>query len=246
MTRNIETRLRVLKIAYLAAAAGLMLLAAAMPLIVTRGIPLTESIVIEEDVAEMLAIALLLGLAAAASRLYRQKVKRLSLKVQAEALKQEQLKDRLAEAFGYIGAVNVEIGQIDSILRRVERYPTSKREFQELLNDFTLRAMVIAGTQWALVRIIDTRRFRTVKEALQKRPGTRPPRIVIGNRALVEGEGVDGCCTVGTGADNLSIRTRLAFPVDRFRAQERILLSMIAGEIEMLYLIFESGVVARF
>jgi hypothetical protein len=246
MKRNIETKLRLLKIVYLAASAALMLLAAATPLIVTRGVALTESIVIEEDVAEMLAIALLMGLAAAASRLYQQKLKRLSAAVQAEARQREQLSDRLAEAFGYIGAVNVEIGQIDSLLRRGERYPTSKRELQRLLSDFTLRAMVIAGAPWALVRIIDTRRLRTVKEAFQHRPGTRRPGMVIGNKALVEGGGLHGCCIVGTCADNLSIRTCMAFPVSRLRAQERILIATIAGEIERLYLIFESGVVSRF
>ncbi|MGD8368480.1 MAG: hypothetical protein PVG78_12635 [Desulfobacterales bacterium] len=245
MKRDIETRLRGLKVAYAATSAALMLLAAAMPLIVNRGVPLTESIVIEEDVAEMLAIAALMLLAAASSRLYQHKLKRLSREVRRSDRLREQLEERLADAFGYIGTLNVEIGEIESVLRRVERYPTGKREFQALLNDFALRAMVIAGAPWALVRIIDIHRFRTVKEGVQKRPGVRLPSVEIGNRALVEGRKIDGFCIVGTGADNLSIRTILTFPVDHLRSQERILLSVIAGQIEMLYLIFESSSVSR-
>jgi hypothetical protein len=245
MKQDFEARLQRLKIAYLAAAAALMALAVVTPLIVTRDVALTESVIIAEDVVEMLAIALLMGLAAASSRLYQQKLKRLSLKMQALDRLRERLEDSLADAFDYIGAVNVEIGEIRSILGRIRRYPQTKKEFQALLNEYTLRAMVIAGSPWALVRIIDTHRHRTLKEAVQKRPGVRLPTAVIGNRALVDGQKIEGVFTAGTGANNLPIRTFVVFPVDSLRAQEQILVSAIAGEIEMLFLIFTSGCVSR-
>ena len=192
------------------------------------------------------AIALLMGLAAASWHIYRSNLRRLFLKIQDSTRQCRQMEARLAEAFGYIGAVNVEFKEIESILCRIERYPQSKRELQQLLNDFVQRAMVIAGSAWVVCRIIDKRNFRTLKEAVQHRAGDPGPSSPISNRSLIEKKAVNGFSLVQTGAKNLPIRTSFVFPVKCLSTQDRILLSAIAGEIEMLFIIFQSGGVRRF
>jgi len=246
MKLDIYTRLRALHIASIAGSIALLLAVAATPLLISRGVALTQSVVIEEDMAEVLAIVLLMGLSAVSWRVYRRHLQRLTLKMQDSTRLCRRLETRLADAFGYIGTVNVELGEIETILCKVERYPQSRSEFQRLLNDFAQRAMVIAGTQWAVVRIIDGRNFKTLKEAVGHRAGTRRPSNPISNRCLVEGRAIEGISAVQTGADNLPIRTTVVIPVHGIPAQDRILISAIAGEIEMLFIIFESGFVTRF
>ena len=246
MKWDIETRLRFLRIAYTIASGVLLLLVAVIPLVVTRKVPLTRSLVIEEETAEVLAIVLLLVLAAAGSRLYRKELRRYSLKIQTATRLRERLEERLADAFGYIGAVNVEIGEILPVLCRVEQYPQSRKQFQEHLDDLTRRAMVIAAADWGVVRIADIRNLRTLKEARQSRAGTRCAAGLISNRALIEDRRLDGHTVVGTRAKNLPFRTFLVFPAPQLQTRDRILLSAIAGEIEMLFLIYASGFVSQF
>lgn len=246
MKLDVHARLRALHIASVAGSIALLLAVAATPLLVSRGVSLTQSVVIEEDMVEALAIVLLMGISAASWRIYRRHLQRLTLEIQDSTRLCRRLETRLADAFGYIGTVNVELGEIESILCKVERYPQSRSEFQRLLNDFAQRAMVIAGTKWAAVRIIDGRSFKTIKEAVQHRAGTHRPSNKISNRCLVEGRAIEGVSAVQTGAGNLPIRTAVVLPVQGIPAQDRILISAIAGEIERLFIIFESGFVFRF
>ncbi len=246
MKLDIYTRLRALHIAFIAGSIALLLAVAAAPLLVSRGVALTQSVVIEEDVAEVLAIILLMGLSAASWRIYRRQLQRLIREMQDSTRLCRRLETRLADAFGYIGTVNVEIKEIESSLCQLRRYPASRKEFQGLLRDLAQRAMVIAGSEWAIVRVMDRRNFRTLREAVQQRAGSPRPAIAISNRSLVENPGVEGFSVVKTGAENLPLRTALVFPVKRLQTQDRILVSAIAGEIEMLFLIFQSEAVTGF
>ncbi len=245
MRRDPESRLRTLKTAYTTAAFALLLAAVFIPVVITSDISLTKSVIIGQDIVEMLLIAVLISLSAATWRLYRKMLRRYSLKMEATARSRRHLEDRLADAFGYIGTVNVELREIESIMCRVRRYPQTRKEFQELLTEFVEKAMVIARAPWAAVRIVDRENFRTLKEAVQKRPGARSAVCSISNRALVEGKKIDGCTVIATCIENLSIKTACVFPASELAQQEQALIEAIAGEIEMLFIIFESDFVSR-
>jgi hypothetical protein len=58
---------------------------------------------------------------------------------------------QLPEAFNYIGTVNVEIQEIQSIFCGVERYRQTNREIKRFVDRLTAKVMTVSGTPLKLL-----------------------------------------------------------------------------------------------
>ena len=63
----------------------------------------------------------------------------------------------------------------------------------------------------------------------------------ISNRAIVSNEAIAECSVVGTQQENLTIKAFCILPTEDLAESQKILIRAIVSELEMLFIIFNSG-----
>jgi hypothetical protein len=148
------------------------------------------------------------------------------------------LEERLDEAFRYIGRLNVQIQEIESIFTSIDKYPETRQEKKKTLRFVAEKILRVVSADWVLVRIVDRARTRTLAEHwASRRAESVPPSI--SNGGLVNRTIPDTYTVVESSQDSFSINTYCVLPgaVER---RHRIIIEAIANQAEMLFLIFTS------
>ena len=157
-------KLKFLIVFYLGVLVSLLLAVIAMPLIIQHRLPLTPEFIIEEEILETSLIVILFGISYFILKGFKHTLKTHEHAVYRAGEEKSRLMSRLAEAFSYIGIVNVELQEIQSIFCGIERYPQTKREFKRFIDHLVAKAMTVARTPWVVIRMISRCNGRTVKE----------------------------------------------------------------------------------
>jgi uncharacterized protein YeeX (DUF496 family) len=219
----------------------LLLCVITTPLLIRHGISITDHLMVEEEVLETVLILALLGISFLILIRFTNRLKAYQQAVNRAVHDKSKLVSRLTEAFRYIGKVNVEIQEIESVLCGVAFYPQSKREFRRLVDRLALRAMTIAASPWLVVRMVDRHSGQTVNEHAVGHPGCALPPATLGNRALLDGVRVDGLQTIGPRQQNLDLLTVFILPTPTIPNEKTVLLIAILNQIEMLFILHSAG-----
>jgi len=233
------TQSKHLIIAYMLTLGLLFTVVVTTPLFIRGHVALTKKIVLEEDALEALLIAALLGLAYIVHRAYRRELENLKKRYAG-------LTKSHTEAFKYIGRVNVQLQKLWAIFLGFQRYPETKAEFQRILSSSARNARGIFNADWILIRIINQNNFRTITEHWEFFAEATCPNVRISNRALVEGKTIAGFSIVCSRRNNLAVKVVCIIPVKALGREEKILIEAIAGELEMLFIIFTSQYLQEF
>jgi len=238
-----DKKLKYLIGAYLAVLVILLLSVIAMPLVIRHGLALTRKLIIEEETLETILIVLLF----AASFFILRGFKRALIAFEQAAARagkdKSKLISRLAEAFNYIGTVNVEFKEIQSILCGTDRYPRTKREFRQRIDELAAKVMAVTGTPWVVLRIVNRCSGRTIKEfAAEHRDGLLPS-ATMGNRAILEGRLVEGLRTIGLRQKNPDLLTVCIMPSVELSEEQIVLIEAVTSQAEMLYMLYRAGCV---
>lgn len=234
-------RLKFLVGFYLAVLFFLLLCVVSTPIIIRHGFSMTSSFLLEEDTFETILIVVLISVFYFIWRAYRHSLKNYWRLADRASKERSKMVSRLAEAFAYIGTVNVEIQEIESILSGFEHYPQTKKEVKQILNQLGAKAMAIASAPWVVVRIIDRFCGRTVKEYTIERKKGLLPSTTLGNRAILEGHGQEGLVTICSRQKNLDLLTACIFPGNHVSEEQHLLLTAITNQIEMFFMLDRSG-----
>jgi hypothetical protein len=148
------------------------------------------------------------------------------------------LKDRLTDAFRYIGTVNVQLQQVHAFFAEVLRYPESRNDFKRLLAETASKALCTVDKDWMLIRIVDRATLKTRIEHWEIRRNTKPPAVCIGNRAAIEPNGLPDVDVIRSQLAPAAITTICVFPLPRLNPEERVLIEAFSAELEMIYLLF--------
>lgn len=219
----------------------LLLCVGTTPLLLRHGIAITNRFIIEEEVLETIMILVLLGISFLVMIRMMKRLNSYRQAAESAGYEKSRLISRLADAFRYIGRVNVEIQEIESALCGVAFYPQSKKEFRALVDKLALNAMTIASAPWMVVRMIDRDSGQTVNEHAVQHPGTTPPSVTMGNRAILDGVRIEGKQTIGPRQQNLDLLTVMIFPGTTISKEKKILLAAILNQIEMLFILYRAG-----
>lgn len=149
---------------YLSALFLLLLCVIATPMLIRHNLSVTREFIIEEEVLETVLIIVLFGASWFILRAFKRSMISYKQAVSQAGAEKSKLVSRLSEAFSYIGTVNVEIQQIQSILCRIDHYPQTRRELKQIVHGLAAKAMSITGTPWIVIRIIVRSRCRTAYE----------------------------------------------------------------------------------
>lgn len=234
-------KLKYLVVTYLAALFLLLLCVSATPLIVRHGIMVRSDFIIEEEVLETALIIALFGVSFLILMGFRRAFKAYERAVSRVDRDKSRLMSRLSEAFNYIGTVNIEIKEIESILCGVEYYPHTKKEFKRLIDRLAGRIMAQAGAPWVVIRMISRGCGRTLMEhAVESRDGLLPS-ATMGNREILEGHQVQGLRTISARRNNLDLLTVCILPTLPLAEENVVLITAIISQIEMLFLLHRAG-----
>lgn len=226
---------------YLSALFFLLLCVIVTPMLIQHSLSVTREFIIEEEVLETTLIIILFGVSWLILRAFKRSLISYKQAVSQAGVEKSKLVSRLSEAFSYIGTVNVEIQEIQSILCRIDHYPQTRRELKQLVHWLAAKAMSITGTPWIVIRIIVRSKCRTVYEySLERREGTRPA-VTMGNRAILDGRHVEGVKIIGTCPTNLDLLTACFFPSTDLTREEIVLITTIVHQAEILFLLYHSG-----
>ena len=234
-------RIKQLIVFYIALLLALLICVTATPLVIRHGFSLSRKFIIREDMLETALIVILFCVSVFVLRAFWSALRtyaRIAIRAGEEKSK---LISRLAEAFNYIGTINVEIKEIESVLSGVEHYPQSKREFKELIDHMSTKAMEVAGVPWMVIRMINRRNGRTVNEhAVQGRSGSLPS-VTMGNREILEGHHVDGIRMIAAHQKNLDLLTVCIFPEVNLSEEDIVLITAIVNQLEVFFMLYRTG-----
>jgi hypothetical protein len=201
----------------------------------------THTFLMEEEILETSLIVVLVGISCWILKATLQTLQTYERAVKQAGEERSRLLSRLTEAFSYLGTINVELQQVHSILCGIERYPKNKKEWKRLFESLTATAMTVGGTRWALVRILNRKELRTVKEFCATRPEAGFPSSTIGNREIIEGRSVPGCTQIRSSPKDLDWSVVCILPESRLSEKENILITGIMNQIELFYMLYRSG-----
>jgi hypothetical protein len=238
---DIQRKAKLLKVAYVSSLTLLCLLMVFTPYLVRSGLWLRGRVIVGEEIVEGLLIALLLLTGYFTSIFYKKEVDKYAKELRELATKRDNLEKKLNEAFSYIGAVNVQLLDIKSVLTGQKRYPESKKDFKKMQSLFARQALGIANVDWVLFRIINPDTLRTLQEHSEARGKARLCKHNISNKAVVSNEAIADCSVVTSEQENLTIKAFCILPSKELAESQEILIRAIVSELEMLFIIFSSG-----
>ncbi len=216
---------------------SLFLCVVATPLMIRNGIPFTHRYIIEEETFETLLILALFVISFIILRSFMHTLKAYKKIAEHAGKEKSRLVSRLAEAFNYIGTVNVEIQEIESVVCDVQCYPQSRRELKKLVDQLATKAMTVAVAPWLVVRMIDRHDRQTVYEHAVTRSDQRLPSATLGNRAILDGQHGNGLQTFCSPRRNPDLLTVFILPKIDMTEDRTILLKAILNQIETSYMI---------
>jgi hypothetical protein len=230
-----NSNIKLLERTYFWILVAILLLIVFTPYIIRSGFTL-----LEEEIAEVVAIALLFTVGYVVLLVYRKEVK--ENRNDLNRLKQDKgvLENRLSEAFRYIGTVNIQIEEIKSIFSVIRKFPENKKDFQNILQFFAERTLSMVNAEWVIFRIIRTEDLDTLSENSETRGNALLLKHKISNRALASSEKFEGLTVVGSTQENFRIKTFCILPKEKLSSQGEIFVRAIVNQLEMLFVIFTS------
>ena len=233
-------KIRVLRLLFIMTCMLLMICVIATPLLVGSRLFPPETFVLGEDLLESLLIAMLFAIAGAMFALYRREIRSLQRQLGRISGTNVALKDRLTDAFRYIGTVNVQLQQIHAVFADVIRYPENRSEFKRLLGQTASKVLCTVDKNWMLIRIIDRGSLNTRFEHWETRRGATLSVGRISNRAALDTNPLSSVEVVRSHGTNSAATAVCVFPLPRLNWEERVLMEAVAAEVEMIYTVFAS------
>jgi hypothetical protein len=235
---DMPDRTTLLECIYLVTISLLLATVVATPVFIRHHLSLLEKIIVQEDILEAGLIVVLLLLAYFLSGVYKKELDKYRQKSSELTQYNSDLSCRLTDAFKYIGGVNVQIQEIQSIFCDHSSYPTTDKEFKRDLTKYARKLLGMVNTDWVLIRIIRKNELRTTVEHFESRNNANIVIKGISNKAVAANQAIDGFSVVASRHDNSGIICACVFPKKRLEEEEKVLVEAVANQIEMLYLIF--------
>lgn len=226
-------KIRLLERTYLLILVSIFLLIAFTPYIIQSGFT-----VLEEQLTEVATIILLFTVGYAVLFLYRKEVDKNLNELNRVEEDKGALKNRLTEAFKYIGTLNIQIQEIKSVFSGIRKFPENKKDFGYILQFLADRTLSMVNAGWVLFRIIDTENLNSLGEFSETRGNSMLPQYKISNKILISNEKLKGFTVVGSGHENFYIKAFCIIPKAEISNDDEVFVKAVVNQVEMLFLIF--------
>lgn len=153
----------------------------------------------------------------------------------------EKHRKSLNETLNYIGNVNLQINNIESIFNEMKKFPESKSDYKNIQKFLAEKTLGIINAEWVLFRIIETQNIKTLSEHFQSRGKVALIRHEISNKNLVIKKSCPDCSVIESNQDNFNVQAYCVIPKEKISENQRVLIKAIVNNLVMMYLIFASG-----
>ena len=106
------------------------------PTLINGPVHLTEKVIIEEETIEGGLLAVLFFLSILIINLYKREVYRHKELIQEINNDKKKVEERLIDADQYIGMINAQIQEINSVFNNIDKYPETKAELKNTFRFF--------------------------------------------------------------------------------------------------------------
>lgn len=197
----------------------------------------TDSLTTANNIAQIVITGLLAASIWLSAKLYQRNLEQLK-RIKKLKLDNGELEADMLAAVKHIGSVNVQLEAIKSALTYNNDYPKSKQDFKKVLEFFGQKIITIANVDWLVIRLVDKKHNRTLREYNQTRAGQALTRPEINNAALTKKH--DGLIVISSDKSDLLVKTYCFLPKVKMRNEEDVLIKAILNQLEMLFIIFTS------
>ncbi len=219
---------------------SLFILMMALTYLIQGDIKVGKGFVIREEYIENFFMLLSMVGAYFVFWLYKREV-RINLQKIIEEKKQKQtFKERLDEAFKYIGQVNVQIQEVHNILSEL-KIPENKTELKYLINYIGEKILGIVDVDWVIIRVVDVLTKKTLREKIAMRGKVATIKYKVKNSELINNESLKELTFFSSNFNNLAAKTFFIFPKTKLTREQKVLLNAVVNEMEMIYLIYSTG-----
>ncbi len=148
------------------------------------------------------------------------------------------LKERLSDSFQYIGSLNVQLQELESIFTSIDKYPTSWQEMKKTLKYLTEKILSLTNVEWVFLRILDIADIRTLSEVCIFRDQSKMNIINISSNDLIGKKIFDDYSVISSTDKTFIINTFCIIPTKTINREQRIIIEAIVNQAEMLFIIF--------
>lgn len=209
----------------------------ALNFILTALIPIlirSDFLGLSEEKVEVIIIAILLILAYVVNFLYLREVSRLRRY-------QVNLEDRLQDTFKYIGSVNLQMEEMRQAFANFKKYPESKKDIKTVFIYFSEKILSIVNVDWVILRIIDLKSGRTMREDKFTRSNQLIKYGKFDNQEILSGKcSLDQCTIIKSDQENLNIKACCILPIKLTNRDQEFFVRSMINQLEMLFIVFSS------
>ncbi len=233
-------QIRPLMTIYIFILAALYSLIICTPYLISKTAFLKSYIFIGEEFVEGLLISVLLAISFFVLSRYRKQLGRYRNMIKELAVRKKDAENKLSDAFKYIGAVNVQVKEVQSLFSSIEKYPKNKKDFKDSLSILAQKVLCVSNTDWVIFRIINIDSLRTLREYSETRGDVILLKHNISNSSLVSDETADKYIIVSSDQKNLAVKVFCIIPYEELTETQNNLIKTIVNSLEMLFIVFTS------
>lgn len=187
-----------------------------------------------EETIEVMVLACLLSLAYVVNFLYLREFGRLRRY-------QVNLEDRLQDTFKYIGSVNLQMEEMRQAFANFKKYPENKKDIRTVFVYFSEKILGMVNADWIILRIIDIKTGRTLREDKFTRNNQAITFGKFDNRDILEGKcKLDQCTIVKSDQENLNIKACCILSAHLNNKDQEFFVRSMINQLEMLFIVFSS------
>jgi hypothetical protein len=238
--KRIKGKSRLIEGIYITILVLLYALIICIPYLVANNALLKNNVFIEAEFIEGFLITILLVITYFISIRYRKELDNYRSHIKDLSVKNADVESRLSDAFKYIGAVNVQVNEIQSLFSSLKKYPKDKKDFKNSFRFLAEKVLCVVNVDWVIFRIINVDSLRTVREYSETRGKAILLKHNISNKSIVTAEAMDGCSIVSSDQSNLTIKVFCIIPSEALTTTQKNLIKTIVNALEMLFIVFTS------
>ena len=238
--KQIKGKFRLIAVIYITILGFLYALIICTPYIIANNALLKNNVLIDAELAEGFLITVLLVISYLVSVRYRKELGNYRSHIKELSVEKTNVESRLSDAFKYIGTVNIQVNEIQSLFSSLKKYPQDKKDFKNSFRFSAEKVLCVASVDWVMLRIINVDSLRTVHEHSETRGKAVLLKHNISNKSVVTAESIDGCNIVSSDQSNLIIKVFCIIPSKSLTVEQKNIIKTIVNALEMLFIVFTS------
>lgn len=144
------------------------------------------------------------------------------------------------ELVRHVGAINLQVDQIEEIVHSATRVPSSQREIRKMFEVMCGIIMTVVQADWVLIRALDVTHVRTKTEQLLMRDSGDARRPTVANKTLSEQVAPDGCSLFFHNCDT-DTRVFVVIPDVTITDTQRTIIQTATTNAGFMYTIFSAA-----